>query len=226
MVFAFVKDSVLATNIYIDGFNLYYGSLRDNPQFKWLDPAEMCRRLLSGREISKIRYFTARLKPLPHDPQIIDRQNVYLRALGTVPNLTIHFGRFATRQVSMPRAPLTYPPGRNRPEVVSVIRTEEKRSDVNLATHLLVDCFDADFDDAVVVCNDSDLMLPIEMVVKKFGKSVGMINPHPQNRLSSELARATTFQIRSINRSVLARSQFPQVLTDDRGEFRRPSRWR
>ena len=216
----------MATNVYIDGFNLYYGSLKGYPCLKWLNLAEMCRRLLPDREINRIRYFTAIVEPRPHDPDEMYRQSVYLRALRTIPNLTIHLGRFVTRPARLPRHPLTYLPEQDGPERLAVLKTEEKRTDVNIATHLLVDCFDNDFDEAVIVSNDSDLTLPVEMVVGKFGKPVGMVNPHPRNRLSSALRNATTFQIRAINRSVLARSQFPEVLSDGRGEFRRPPRWR
>ena len=210
----------MATNIYIDGFNLYYGSLKGRPNLKWLNPAEMCRLLLPNREIHRVRYFTSRISPLPHDPQAAYRQNAYLRALRTIPNLTIHLGEFVSRRTVLPLA------DEDPPRTVAVIKIEEKRTDVNIATHLLVDCFEDDFDEAVIVSNDSDLTLPVEVVVGKFGKPVGMVNPHPRNRLSSALRSATTFQIRAINRSVLARSQFPEVLSDDRGEFRRPSRWR
>ena len=38
-----------------------------------------------------------------------------------------------------------------------VMKTEEKGSDVNLATHLLVDAFDDAFNIAVIISNDSDL---------------------------------------------------------------------
>ena len=216
----------MGANIYVDGLNLYNGSLRRHPQLKWLDIARMCRALLPGREINRIRYFSARVNSLPHNMQAPNRQATYFRALRTIPNLTIQLGRFATRRTTMPRDPLTYLEGNHIPEVVPVIRFEEKRTDVNIATHLLVDCFDDDFDEAVIISNDSDLTLPIEVAIKKFGKPVGMINPHPAKRLSRELERATAYQIRSINRSVLARSQFPSILTDDRGEFHRPHRWR
>lgn len=209
----------MATNVYIDGFNLYYGSLKGRSGLKWLNPAEMCRMLLPNREIHRVRYFTARISPLPHDPQAVYRQNAYLRALRTVPNLTIHLGEFVSHRATFPLA------DEDPPKVVAVIKTEEKRTDVNIATYLLVDCFDDDFDEAVIVSNDSDLTLPVEMVVGKFGKPVGMVNPHPRSRLSSALRKATTFQIRSINRSVLARSQFPETLSDDGGEFHRPRRW-
>ena len=96
---------------------------------------------------------------------------------------------------------------------------------MNLAAYLLVDCFDNDFDQAVVVSNDSDLTIPVETVNRKFGKLVGVINPHPRRRISRELEGATTFQIKSINRKVLANSQFPRVLSDAKGEFRRPDVW-
>ncbi len=215
----------MRTNVYIDGFNLYYGSLKAYPQFKWLDVAEMCRRLLPGHTINRIRYFTARVDALPHDPQAPDRQDIYLRALETIPDLTIHFGRFATRPTQMPTIPLTYLPGQTRPRLATVLKTEEKRSDVNLATFLLVDCFDNDFDEAVIVSNDSDLVLPIEQVTTKFGKPVGVINPHPKGRISQELIKVTTFQIRTINKSVLSKSQFPKTLTDASGRFRRPRKW-
>lgn len=217
-VSAFLGKSVI-TNVYIDGFNLYYGSLKGHPNLKWLNPAEMCRILLPNREIHRIRYFTARISPLPHDSQAPHRQSIYLRALETIPNLTIHLGEFVSHRATYPLA------DKDPTEIVAVIKTEEKRTDVNLATHLLVDCFDGDFDEAVIVSNDSDLTLPVEVVVGKFGKPVGMVNPHPRRKLSSALRKATTSQIREINKSVLARSQFPDVLSDARGEFHRPPRW-
>jgi hypothetical protein len=45
----------MATTVYIDGFNLYYGALRDTP-YKWLDLEALCRRLLPKDNINKIRY--------------------------------------------------------------------------------------------------------------------------------------------------------------------------
>lgn len=61
-------------------------------------------------------------------------------------------------------------------------KIEEKGSDVNLAAYLLDDCFTNDFDEAVVISNDSDLALPIELVTTKYRKGVWVINPHPTSR--------------------------------------------
>lgn len=214
----------MSTNVYIDGFNLYYGALRGT-QYKWLNLAEMCQQLLPKHQINKIRYFTARVVPLPHDQQAPDRQDFYLRALRTIPNLTIHFGRFSSRPRLAPKYPFVYHSPSAPPEAVQIMRTEEKRSDVNLATLLLVDCFDGDFDEAVIISNDSDLTLPIDIVSSKFKKRVGVINPHHRARNSQELTSVADWSFRRINNSVLAKCQFPATLSDSRGTFRKPSKW-
>ncbi len=157
----------MSVNVYIDGFNLYYGALRGTP-YKWLNLNALCRRILPDREINRIRYFTARIASYSHDPQAPDRQDNYLRALETIPHLTIHYGRFSFHPTTAPIYPLTYSSPSDPPERVRILKTEEKRSDVNLATMLLIDCFDDDFDEAVVISNDSDLTLPIDYVVRKF----------------------------------------------------------
>ncbi len=78
---------------------------------------------------------------------------MYLRALGTLPNLFLHYGHFLTHNVWMPDASSKKKP----PDHVQVIKTEEKGSDVNLATHLVRDGFRNEYELAVLVTNDSDL---------------------------------------------------------------------
>ena len=87
----------LRTIVYVDGFNLYYGCLKDSAE-RWLDVGALCERMLSSdSEIVGIEYFTARVKGRPGNPHAGQRQQTYFRALATVPNLTIHYGRFMTR---------------------------------------------------------------------------------------------------------------------------------
>jgi hypothetical protein len=76
------------THVYVDGFNLYYGALRGTG-FKWLNLAEMCWLLLPGDDILRIAYFTARVNGRPTDPEQPQRQQLYLRALSTIPNVHI-----------------------------------------------------------------------------------------------------------------------------------------
>jgi hypothetical protein len=218
----------LAADIYVDGFNLYYGSLAHSPH-KWLNIATMCQILFPTFAIKRIRYFTAIVKPLDHDPVAPLRQKIYLRALKTIPNLEIIQGLFVAWPRLMPQYPLAYtdsyvPPSRP-PQKVQILKREEKGSDVNLASYLLVDCFDKDFDEAVVISNDSDLALPIEFVVKKFKKTVILVNPDRNNPPSGKLKSVASSFMTKINNSVLASSQFPATLTDSRGSFTKPSTW-
>ena len=201
----------LKTNVYIDGFNFYYGSVKDTP-YKWLDLAALLRNLLPSHlhTINKIRYFTAAVQPRSRDPQQPQRQQTFLRALGTIPNLTIHYGDFYT---NTKRLPLAHPPS-SGPRTVEVVVTEEKGSDVNLATFLIVDGILFDYDAAVVVSNDSDLALPLDFVRNGLKRVVGILNPHPQRR-SRELFPLANFY-KPIRTSVLAASQFPHTLQDAR----------
>jgi hypothetical protein len=76
-------------NVYIDGFNLYYGRLKGSP-FKWLDPSKLFPLLLPDEyQIGEIKYYTARVSGGPQNPGAPTRQQIYLRALRTIPNLSI-----------------------------------------------------------------------------------------------------------------------------------------
>ena len=217
----------MGTSVYIDGFNLYNGSLRGTP-YRWLDLSALCNNLLPGRTINRIRYFTATVRGLAHDPGAPTRQNIYLRALGTLSDVSIHKdGWFSAHPVILPQFPLARPFNKPtaKPLRVQVQKMEEKRTDVDLVTHLLLDCFANDFEEAVVISNDSDFVLPIEVVRTQFNKTVGIINPHPKAKISGNLIRAATFHLRTINRSALRSSQFPDSLTDSKGVFTKPPSW-
>lgn len=207
----------MATNLYIDGFNLYYGAIKGT-QHKWLDLEALCRRLLPKDDIKRIRYFTAKVSARPGDPQQPQRQQTYLRALKTLPSVSIHYGHFLTHAV---RLPLVNPPRRG-PRTAEVLKTEEKGSDVNLASHLLLDAFLNDCDVAVVISNDSDLRVPIRIAEQQLDVSVGIVNPHrAKNR--SRVLHATFFK--QLRASVLAQCQLPEVMSDRNGTFRKPTSW-
>jgi len=108
------------------------------------------------------------------------------------------------------------------PRTVEVIRTDEKGSDVNLATSLLLDAFQGDCEVSVVISNDSDLATPIRMVRETLGLAVGVVNPHPVGKRSRALEPTFFKQLRT---SVLPACQFPDRLWDARGEIVRPEGW-
>jgi uncharacterized LabA/DUF88 family protein len=206
------------TWVYIDGFNLYYGAVKDTP-YKWLDLRRMVTLLLPGHQITKIKYFTARLSVRGDNPNKPTRQQIYLRALRTLPDLEIILGTFLSHDVMMPLAQ----PAPGGPKFAKVVKTEEKGSDVNIASHLINDGHKQQYEVAVIVTNDSDLLEPIRIVRLELGLPVGILNPHRYST-SKVLAQHATF-VRQIRQGVLATSQFPDVLSDARGTFHKPASW-
>ena len=185
---------------------------------------------LPGDRIHRIRYFTAIISQRPGHPDATQNQLTYLRALGTIPNLTIDYGHFLTHAVRMK---LVQTIGGRR--TVEVWKTEEKGSDVNLATRMLCDAYDGDFDVAVVISNDSDLLPPIRIIRSRFNLPVGVLNPqigfpnpttgqYPKPKNSFALKREVTFY-RPIRPSALARCLFPTLLRDSNGTITKPTRW-
>ena len=107
--------------VYIDGFNLYYGVLKNGP-YKWLNLERYFRLLRPGDDIQRIRYFTARI----WGPGVKD-QDAYLDALATSPMIDIILGQFKKKRV---RGECTQCP---LPSPQFFYKTEEKCTDVNIA---------------------------------------------------------------------------------------------
>jgi hypothetical protein len=95
------------TNVYVDGFNLYYGGCLKGTSHKWLDLDVLCRTLLPNNELQRIRYFTARVKVRvpPGHPQ---RSNRYKIPTPTAPTRirTVSGGKAAALH---PLPPLAVP---------------------------------------------------------------------------------------------------------------------
>ena len=93
--------TVMRTRVYVDGFNLYYGALKDTP-FKWLDPVRLAQLLVPrGYSIDRVRYFTARVSGKA-DPTAPARQQIYLKALATLPEVELYYGRFLAKTAWRP----------------------------------------------------------------------------------------------------------------------------
>ena len=202
-------------NIYIDSFNLYYGALKKS-NTKWLNISQLCLYLFPNNTIHKIKYYTAPVKLRPNDIDIDkpNRQQIYFRALRTLPNLEIVYGSFLSHKISMKRA--------DGEGYITVIKTEEKGTDVNIATHLVHDAHNHDFEIAVVISNDSDLVEPIKIVTRDLCLPVIVVSPFERN--SIELKNIAS-SVRHIRKGVLRVSQFPDILEDEIGQFTKPMNW-
>lgn len=213
---------------YVDGFNLYHRALQNSPQFKWLDLCALVRRLLRpDDELIRLRYFTARVQDRTGPGQAA-RQESYLRAIAGTGEVTIHMGNFAVRSVCRPlveKIPLVHPVT-DGPQYVMVHNTEEKASDVNLASYLLHDSCRGDFDAAAIISSDTDLVEPLRLVKNYAGRPVLLLYPDITRRsVPNKLANACTL-VRFINRSDLTKSQLPNPARARNGQLvLRPAEW-
>jgi hypothetical protein len=217
-------------NVYVDGFNLYFGAVAGT-RWKWLDLAALSAQLAPEHTIHRIRYFTAPVISPPNDRNMRNRQKAYIAALETLPDLSVHYGHF---QRTPTRMPLKYPPPAGLPGVkvhrdgnhsVLVIKTEEKGSDVNLATYLVADGFRDDYEGALILSNDGDLKEAVRIVQSELDLHTIVVNPHRGKPLTRPLAQVCAEQ-RDLRKAALKGSQFPDsVKVPGGGAVSRPSTW-
>ena len=171
--------------------------------WKWLDIRQLAERLIQRRQewvddgavLKRLIYCTAFVDgTINRDGRL--RQDVYIRALresGAFDELEegkfvtrVRRGLLATRDargrpaITKARWPVVVRDDQNRdvPDaqfMVSYLNVEEKGSDVNVASHLLMDVLEGDVDAAIVISNDSDLRFPIQSCRQRV--PIGTINP-------------------------------------------------
>ena len=232
----------MKVRVYIDGFNLYYGALKNTPH-KWLNLVKFSYMLLRrGETLDYVRYFTA---PVGGTSGI--RQNIYFRALDTLAPISIHRGVY---QQNVDTRPLAHQVARGMGEIiehraqdgdpwlpvphpfpnesvrVSIIDTEEKGSDVNLATYLIFDGMRGKYDSAIVVSGDSDLVEPIQLCNRDAAirKPVGVVNPY-SGRFSKELSDVAAWY-QPLDVSILGQCHMQRHITAKNGTIlSRPTSW-
>lgn len=221
---------------YIDGFNFYFLRTRYQPQFKWLNMKALADVIVQpGTVVQAVRYYTAPVSGKV-DHGAPTRQQALLSALRTVPEITVHLGRFLYTEkwaglVQPPRAkPDGYQWNLPAPAVVYVAKTEEKGSDVNLASHLVRDAFVNAFDVAYVLTDDTDLVEPIRIVTQEVGKQVCVVAPCRPRNSNRPIPSPALLQVASFSHYVddaeLAASLFPPVVErPGKKPLRRPATW-
>jgi len=211
--------------VYVDGFNLYKSALQKRfPHCKWLNIERLATVLLPGFDVVRVRYFTAEIKPRFDDPRVVSRQRAYLRALTTLQKTTVHLGHVHLRKAYFPLHPLRLDPVTSRTATVSVVHPEEKGSDVNLATRMLLDAFENAAHTYVLLSNDSDFVAPMTAIKHELRSNIGIIFP-TENVSKRLLATGPSFT-RHIREGSLVASQFPATLIDSEGRtIHKPRHW-
>lgn len=97
----FRARKIMRAIVYVDGFNLYYGALKGT-KYKWLDLISLSKQIIpTSNVISKVKYFTARVSGAA-DPDSPRRQQIYLSAIQTFPEIDLHFGSFLAKSMWRP----------------------------------------------------------------------------------------------------------------------------
>lgn len=184
----------------IDGFNVYH-ALDDESKYhkyKWLDYSSLAKCFVSPKDqIVVIFYFTAYTEWNPSEKA---RHQVFIRALRQK-GVKIVFGKF-----------------RNKDHMCRICRKEystfeEKQTDVNIAITLFQAAINNDFDTAIIISGDSDLIPAIEGIKKIFpAKEIGLVIPI--GRRANELKDVYDFHMK-MKEKHLRSSQFPDSIVID-----------
>lgn len=199
------------TIVYIDGFNLFYGLLQAKPN-RWLDLVAFARALVGdNHDVAEVKYFTSKTKSYPADPRSEMNQHFYWQALQTLPNLKIIEGFYQRSKRLMPfyKEPCKSC-ARVPNHLASVVKLEEKRSDVNIATEMLMDAATGAAEAFTLVTGDSDLAGPVHALRYRLKKPIAVFNPH--QAICLELKRYASLY-KNIAHDLPAKCQLPENVT-------------
>ena len=195
--------------IYIDGFNLYFGMKSMYNNTRWLDIRSLSEKIVPSDDVlMEVKYFTSMVS---NDYGKEKRQRTYISALETT-NISIIYGHYKTKPKSCHKCGFTWS------------QNEEKMTDVNIATNMLVDAMGNKFDKAILISGDSDLVPPINAVLTNFPKKEVII-AFPPNRFNHSVKVAATNHF-IIGRQKLTKSQFPnEIMVENGTKISKPQSW-
>lgn len=207
------------TIIYIDGFNLYYGAIKGTPH-KWLNLERYFRLLRPADDLVAIKYFTAMVTGSTRS-----NQEVYLKALATLPLVEVILGKFKRKRVLCNETSCSHFGNRFFETV------EEKRTDVNIAVSMLDDAYQDACEQLVLISGDSDLVPGVNLVRTRFPmKKIIVYVPHtPALSTTRGFAvelRSSANTHRDLPLNLLRVAQFPSQVPDGAGgTITKPATW-
>jgi hypothetical protein len=182
-----------------------------------LDLQRYFTRLLNHDQIQKIYYLTAKVvgPTLPN-------QEIYLRALATLPLVEVRLGRFKFKELCC------------RVQACSIRgdrffkAPEEKQTDVAIGIQMLEDAYQEACDKFVIVSGDSDLLPAVHAIKRSFPRKtvVAYVPARHQVRGAATEIRAAADKDKTLPLDLVARSPFPPTIPDGHGgTITKPPTW-
>jgi uncharacterized LabA/DUF88 family protein len=227
--------------VYLDGYNFYYGCLRNGP-YKWLDLLQLFKNILHTQDpninLVKLNYFTspAKSRYARHGQASEHAQTAYHNALKQLhkrKQFEIVLGSHEITAVNLPKAIK----GNNNIDknvTERVWRSVEKKTDIQLAIAMYADAAATACDLIVLCTNDSDLEPALEKIRADFPNiEIGFIAavPPPVNgtpegrRPNKSLQKLAHWTRRFIQDTELAAAQMPEQINTGTGQVCKPVHW-
>ena len=201
--------------VYIDGFNLYNGSIKGT-RHKWLNLQRMFELLRPDDDVTQIRYFTALMSG-----ESGTRQQTYLDALSTLSKVSVVVGRYKRKTVMCHAHACTFTGNRR-------FKTwEEKRTDVSIAVQIVADAYEDMCDNFVVVSGDSDLVPALHQVKMRFPekKVIVYIPARDQTRGAAVEMRSAGDRSRTLPMDLMPKCQLPPSINTGSIVIEKPPSW-
>lgn len=220
----------MRTIVYIDGFNLYFGSLK-RTSYKWLDIFALanllCKEQNPQSELIGIKYFTADIKAKLSRRGVASctAQQDYLLALQSYsPDIEIIKGKYLITKGAY--HPYSEPVEFDKKH--DVWKAEEKLTDVNLSLHMLCDAIDKTCEQMILFSNDSDISPAIEFAKSRNPKiTIGIVTPVSDNirKPSADLQKHADWLRHGIKRHELENCQLPYKVLTRKRAIKKPEHW-
>lgn len=170
------------------------------------------------------KYFTSKLKGFSTNPEKLRRQSQFLRAVQTLsPNVITIEGNYQSFQSHCKHCDNFINCSHCR---TPHVRPNEKKTDVNIATSMLVDAFEDNCDVQILVSGDSDYEFPLQELRRLFPQKE-LIVAFPPKRRNNKLAgddKCNSFF--DIREEAFSYSQFPdRILIDGKKPIEKPTEW-
>ena len=205
---------------YFDGFNFYNG-LRDasiaNPVWKnyyWINFIDFCDQFIfEGSQLKAVKYFTSPpMNPHKRSKQAalfsanrILNPDKFIVINGQYQNKMITCGGICKKEFS---------------------HLEEKRTDVNIAIHMLMDCMNNEVDTLVLVSADSDQIPTIQAIKTQFPRKNLKVYFPPKRKSADILQHSKPVVFLGTHEEKFKKAMMPSVVDIGGGKtYTKPLDW-